>query len=156
MKTVRYILLGLIATLVIIQFINRPERINAPVTDDDIIISLQVNTDMAEFLKAACYDCHSNQPKYPWYFNFAPINWSIAEHIEHGRGEMNFSEWATFSTRKKEHKLEEMIEEVEEGHMPLASYLTMHPEARITEERLEMLKAWVNQERFKLTSLQEE
>lgn len=150
MKVLKYIILGLIALLVIIQFIARPEKISEPLSDDDIGIVLNVNAEMMGFLKDACYDCHSNQPKYPWYASVAPISWSIADHIEHGRGELNFSEWGTYSKRKADHKLEEMFEEVEEKHMPLSSYLSMHPEAEITPEKLQMLKAWVEAERTKL------
>ncbi|WP_286748118.1 heme-binding domain-containing protein [Roseivirga sp. UBA1976] len=150
-KILKYILLVLVVGLVVIQFINRPERINEPITDNDLIETLQVNAQMTDFLKSACYDCHSNQPRYPWYASIAPFSWSIAEHIEHGREELNFSEWATYSARRRDHKLEEMVEEVEEGHMPLPGYLWLHSDAKITEERLEMLKTWVEQERAKIS-----
>lgn len=154
-KILKYVLIVLVAGLVIIQFINRPEKINEPVTENDIIENLQLNTEMAGLLKAACYDCHSNQPRYPWYANIAPVSWTIAEHIEHGRDELNFSEWGTYSARRRDHKLEEVIEEVEEGHMPLPNYVKMHKEADISEEQLEMLKAWVQQERAKIAQEQE-
>ncbi|WP_420385948.1 heme-binding domain-containing protein [Roseivirga sp.] len=154
-KILKYVLIVLVAGLVIIQFINRPEKINDPVTENDIIENLQLNTEMAGLLKAACYDCHSNQPRYPWYANIAPVSWTIAEHIEHGRDELNFSEWGTYSARRRDHKLEEVVEEVEEGHMPLPNYVKMHREADISEEQLEMLKAWVQQERAKIAQEQE-
>lgn len=149
-KLFKYLLLLILVGLVVIQFINKPERINEPVTQDDIIINLQVNAEMAGLLKAACYDCHSNQPRYPWYASIAPVSWRIAEHIEHGRGELNFSEWATYSARKRDHKLEEMVEEVEVGNMPLPGYVTMHKDANLSSEQFEMLKAWVEQERAKI------
>ncbi len=154
-KILKYVLIVLVAGLVIIQFINRPEKINEPVTENDIIENLQLNTEMAGLLKAACYDCHSNQPRYPWYANIAPVSWTIAEHIEHGRDELNFSEWGTYSARRRDHKLEEVVEEEEEGHMPLPNYVKMHREADISEEQLEMLKAWVQQERAKIAQEQE-
>ena len=150
MKPLKYMLLVIVAGMILIQFINRPDKIHEPLTDDDIGISLNIDPNVIGFLKDACYDCHSNQPKYPWYFKFAPINWSIAEHIEMGRAELNFSEWASYSKRKKAKKLGDMVEEVEGRHMPLAAYLSMHPEARITQERLDMLKEWVDQELTKI------
>lgn len=150
-KVLRYVLLAVLLGLIVIQFINRPERINEPVSPNDIIETLQVNADIAGMLKSACYDCHSNQPRYPWYANVAPFSWMIAEHIEHGREELNFSEWATFSARRRDHKLEEMIEEVEEGHMPLPNYVRMHREAKLTDEQIEVLKNWVTNEREKIS-----
>lgn len=149
-KILKYILLVVLLALVVIQFINRPERISEPVTENDIIENLQVPAEMAGLLKAACYDCHSNQPRYPWYASVAPVSWSIAEHIEHGRDELNFSEWATYSARRRDHKLEEMVEEVEVGNMPLPGYVTMHKEAHLSSEQFEMLKTWVEQERAKI------
>lgn len=149
-KVLKYLLLIVLVGLVVIQFINRPERVNEPVTQDDIIENLQVNADMAGLLKAACYDCHSNQPRYPWYASIAPVSWSIAEHIEHGRDELNFSRWATYSARTRDHKLEEMVEEVEVGNMPLPGYVAMHKEANLSAEQFEMLKTWVEAERAKI------
>ncbi len=149
-KALKPILLILLAALVIIQFINRPEKISEPVTENDIIEVLKVNTEVASMLKSACYDCHSDQPRYPWYANIAPISWSIGEHIEHGRDELNFSNWGEYSAKRKDHKLEEIIEEVEEGHMPLPNYVRMHSEAKLSEEQIKMLEEWVTSERERL------
>lgn len=151
-KILKYLAILLLVILVIIQFINRPEQISEPVTENDIIGSLNINPGMSNLLKAACYDCHSNQPRYPWYSEIAPFSWWIGEHIEHGRDELNFSDWATFSKRKRDHKLEEMVEEVEEGHMPLPKYKWMHSDARLSEEQITMLKEWINSERARIAA----
>lgn len=151
-KILKYLAILLLVILVIIQFINRPEQISEPVTENDIIGSLNINPGMSNLLKAACYDCHSNQPRYPWYSEIAPFSWWIGEHIEHGRDELNFSDWATFSKRKRDHKLEEMEEEVEEGHMPLPKYKWMHSDARLSEEQITMLKEWISSERARIAA----
>lgn len=149
-KILKYILIAVLIGLVVIQFINRPERISEPVTENDIIENLEVNADMAGLLKSACYDCHSNQPRYPWYASVAPVSWTIAEHIEHGRDELNFSEWGTYSARRRDHKLEEMVDEVSEGKMPLPSYVNMHKEANLSAEQIDMLKTWVEEQRARI------
>ncbi len=151
-KVLKYALMVIAVGLVVIQFINRPEKINEPVSENDIIENLNVNPEMAGMLKAACYDCHSNQPKYPWYASVAPISWEIAEHIEEGRDELNFSEWATFTARRRDHKLEEIIELVESGEMPMPNYVRMHSEAKLSSDQVEMLKNWVNAERAKIAN----
>lgn len=150
-KAVKYTLAGLLLVFVVIQFINRPERVNEPVTENDIINVLEIEGPLATMLKAACYDCHSNQPRYPWYANVAPISWRIGEHIEHGRDELNFSNWGTYSARRRDHKLEEIIEEVAEGKMPMPNYVRMHRDAKLTEEQIEMLREWVQAERAKIS-----
>lgn len=151
-KILKYVAIALFAALIIIQFINRPEKISEPAGENDIIAALDVNEDMSLLLQSACYDCHSNQPRYPWYAEIAPFSWWITEHIEHGRDELNFSEWATFSKRRRDHKLEEMIEEVEAGNMPLPKYTWMHSEARLSEEQVAMLEEWVTAERAKIAA----
>jgi hypothetical protein len=97
-------------------------------------------------LDRACMDCHSNNTVWPWYASIAPISWKIEEHVVEGRDELNFSEWGTYSTKKAIHKLEEIVEEVEEGNMPEDGYVLIHKEAKITPEDLAVLKNWVSTE----------
>lgn len=149
-KALKPILVGLLVTFVVIQFIARPEKISEPVNENDIISVLEIEGPIATMLKSACYDCHSDQPRYPWYASVAPISWKIGEHIEEGRDELNFSKWATYSAKRRDHKLEEMIEEVEEGKMPQPNYVRMHSEAKLTDEQVASLKTWVTAERAKI------
>lgn len=146
-KILRYTLLFLLFALVVMQFIKRPEKISEPVTDTDIILALNVDQEISAMLKSACYDCHSNQPRYPWYASVAPINWWIGDHIEEGRAELNFSLWTTFSARKRDHKLEELIEMVEEREMPLPNYVPLHKEADLSDEQIAKLVAWAKKVR---------
>ena len=150
MKILKYIGAGLLLILVVMQFINRSEKIAEPVTDNDIAIVLQLDEEVSDLLTSSCYDCHSNQPKYPWYANVAPVSWILADHVEEGREELNFSEWGNYPAERQDHKLEEILEEVGEGKMPLEAYLDLHAEAEITPEKLALFKTWVDQERAKL------
>ena len=147
-----YIFLMILGVFLLMQFMMRPAQINEPVTEDDIVEYLQINADVAGMLKTACYDCHSNQPKYPWYANVAPFSWNIASHIYVGRSALNFSEWSTYTSDDQDTRLKEIIEQVEERQMPLPSYLRMHAEARavLTPERIEKLRTWVLSEREKI------
>lgn len=103
---------------------------------EDFISQLSGDEEVLNLIKTVCYDCHSNQPKYPWYANIAPLSFWIHDHIEHGRKHLNFSLWNTYSAEKKAHKLEECWEEVEEGEMPLYSYTIMHKEAQLTDDQI--------------------
>lgn len=103
--------------------------------------------DVIAILKATCYDCHSNNTQYPWYAEIAPVSYWLNDHIEHGKEELNFSDWAEYSLKRKDHKMEEVIEEVKEKHMPLDSYTWIHSEANLTDEQIEAMVAWANQYR---------
>lgn len=117
--------LGLIA-LVAIQFI-RPEKNQAGYEAYEAFeTETKPSNEVVGILKSNCYDCHSDHTEYPWYSQIAPVSLWMDDHVRHGKGEFNVSEWESYSVKKKDHKLEELIEEVEEGHMPLDSYTWIH------------------------------
>jgi hypothetical protein len=130
------ILGGLVAVLVLMQ-LYRPEHTNPPVTGE-----LKAPPEVMSVLKRSCYDCHSNESKWPWYSNVAPINWLVTRDVNEGRRELNFSDWETYGEQKKNHKLEEIESEVSEGEMPMAIYLPLHPEAKLSEADKALLVAW--------------
>lgn len=132
----------LLAALVIIQFI-RPGRNDGPVYGL-AHISKSVDTPAAvqEILERSCNDCHSNRTVYPWYFNVQPLAWWLAHHVEEGRAELNFSEFGTYTLKRKLHKLEEIAEQVREAEMPLKSYTLLHGQAALSEEQRQALITW--------------
>jgi len=100
-------------------------------------------------LKTSCYDCHSNQPTYPWYTNIAPVSWWIKHHINEGTHHLNFSIWGTYSEKRKNHKLEECIEMIEEDEMPMSSYKIMHAESKLTDtQKLQLVEFFKAQKSF--------
>jgi len=89
-----------------------------------------------ELFMRACGDCHSNETKWPWYSEIAPISWSVFHHVQEGREHFNVSMWG----KQKKNEGKEAVEEIEEGEMPLKSYLLAHPEARLSDaEKKELI-----------------
>jgi hypothetical protein len=137
------VLLVLAAVLVAIQFIQI-DKTNPPYNaEGDFMQMEQPPQNVAHILKGACYDCHSNETKYPWYTSVAPLSWWIKKHINEGRKHLNFSTWADLSEKKKQHKMKEAIEEVEKGEMPLGSYTLMHPEAKLNNSDKALVLDWL-------------
>lgn len=131
--TVKNIAIFLVFLLLAIQSI-RIDKTTSPVNPEtDFIALTSANTEVSGMLKTACYDCHSNQPTYPWYTNIAPVSWWIKHHIDEGSHHLNFSIWGTYKEKRKNHKLDECIEMIEEGEMPMSSYTIMHGEAKLTD-----------------------
>ncbi len=147
MKILKKILLALLVIVVIMQFF-RPEK-NMDTSDhlQAFIEETQPSEEVQVILRTACYDCHSNNTVYPWYAEVAPVSYWLDDHIEHGKGHLNFSEWNEYNKKKKDHKLDELIEEVEEGEMPLASYTLIHHGAKLTEAQKQMLYDWAKRMR---------
>ena len=74
----------------------------------------------------ACFDCHSNETKWPWYAHVAPVSWLVQHDVDDGRKHLNFSEW-----QKKYKDADEASEVVTKGEMPLSVYLLLHSEAEL-------------------------
>ncbi|MFI2743064.1 heme-binding domain-containing protein [Zhouia sp. PK063] len=92
-------------------------------------------------IKVSCYDCHSNNTKYPWYNKVQPVAWFLEDHIEEGKNELNFNEWGDYSDRRKNSKLRSIISQIEDDEMPLDSYTFIHRDAKFSEsEKKEILK----------------
>jgi Haem-binding domain len=90
----------------------------------------------------SCKNCHSNQTVWPWYSHLAPFSWIVARDVHQGRRHLNFSEWGTYSPKKREEKLEAICDQVVNGDMPDGKYLLIHRSARLTQEEREAVCAW--------------
>ena len=141
------ILIGVLAVFIILQFFQIDKSNPEYDASQDLITIHNPPAEVAGILKSACYDCHSYETAYPWYTNVQPLAWWIKDHIDEGRDEMNFSEWGTYSPRRADHKLEESVELVEGGEMPLESYTLAHGEAKLSEAQKKILTDWFKTQR---------
>lgn len=144
MSITKKILVGLLIVLVAIQFIRPEKNLSAAQSPDDIFAHYPAPDSVKTLVKTSCYNCHSNNSVYPWYAEVQPVAWWLDHHIEEGKGKLNFSDFAAFDQKFKSHKLDEVMEEVEEEKMPLKSYLLTHPEARLTQAQRESIVKWAD------------
>lgn len=150
MKLRTKIILGIIAVLLLIQLIRPSKNIGEIYTENHINKVVDVSADVDQILKTSCYDCHSNNTNYPWYTNIQPVGWMMANHVHEGKEELNFSEFKPYPLKKQLHKLDEVVEMVEDKHMPISSYLWMHKEAKLSEEQTQKLINWAKESMNKL------
>lgn len=126
----------------VIQFFSI-EKTNPKVNEEhDMLTIAQAPANISSLIKRACYDCHSNETRYPWYAHVAPVSWWLRSHIDEGREHLNFSTWISYTPKKANHKFEECTEMLSEHEMPLKSYTLTHSEARLTEQEREDLVKW--------------
>ncbi len=135
--------IALVIIFIIIQFYRPEKNSSSENYISDFLIVTNANDTIKSIIKTSCYDCHSNNTQYPWYAEVAPLSWWIAHHVDEAKEELNFSEWSTFSKKRKNHKLKEMIEQLEEKEMPLNTYMPMHTEAKLSEEQISLLITWI-------------
>ncbi len=139
----KYIYIGLLVIFIIMQFFQIDKTLPESLPENDFFAVTNADGPMADMLKSACYDCHSNETSFPWYSNIAPVSWWLNGHITNGRKHLNLSEWATLNDKDKVDALEEMQEEVELKHMPVFVYTFTHPEARLSEDDRVALVTWL-------------
>jgi hypothetical protein len=143
MSKTRKVLIGLLLLAAIIQTIQPTRNLSDTLGDNDISKTYAISDEVHAILRNKCYDCHSNNTTYPWYTYVQPIGWWMAAHIYDGKEHLDFSEFKTYAPKKAKHKLEELSDAVNEGWMPLNTYLWMHHDAEITKADRDAINAWL-------------
>ncbi len=151
-KWLKRLAAGAAVLLFVIQF-YRPDRDNPPFVAADALEShVSVTPEVKAILDRSCADCHSNQTRWPWYSNVAPVSWFLADHVKEGRDNMNFSAWSGYRPRESAGLLNQMCKESQSGAMPLRSYLILHPSAKLSDADVKTLCDWADAERARLAS----
>jgi hypothetical protein len=149
-KALKIIALILFLAFVGIQFV-RPARVNLPIAPEQTLeANAQVPDEVQQIFRRSCNDCHTNQANWRWYSHIAPISWGMVEHVEDGRAELNFSEWANYETPRKRRKLDEICEQVQTKEMPLNQYLWVHWDAKLSDAEIKKVCDWTEAERARL------
>lgn len=126
-KKIGWIVLVLLFVGIAIQFVpygsnrSNPQVISEPKWDSAYT---------KELFSRSCADCHSNQTKWPWYSNIAPVSWLVQRDVDQGRAKFNISELG----RNSENEANEAAEAVQEGEMPMTAYVIMHPQANLSSQ----------------------
>lgn len=143
MKVIKAISWILLLILVFIQFIHPTKNIHAGPQPNHITTVYPATTAVTDILQKACYDCHSNNTVYPWYAHIQPVAWWLNDHITEGKHELNFSEFMQYRVRKQYKKLDESIDLINKGEMPLSSYTLIHKNAILSKEEKQTLTNWM-------------
>lgn len=138
MKLLRLGLAFVIVLAVALQLVPRGE----PRTNPPSPALIDGPPEVMEILRTSCFDCHSNETEWPWYSYVAPMSWLVTEDVAGGRSRMNLSEWGDLRLGYQKRYARKMVERVEKGEMPMWQYTAVHWDARVSEEELEVLRAW--------------
>lgn len=136
LKMIRALVICLLI-FVAMQFI-RPDKVEYK---KDNISELVAPDDVKKIFVKACYDCHSNEIKYPWYSNVAPFSWVVINHTKEGVRALNFSNWEDYNYIEKNDKLK-AIYRTAHSSMPLPAYTWVHIEAELTKQERQIIRDW--------------
>ena len=138
-KPLAYIML---IVLIVIQFIKPNLNAGPVVASTHLREVFVVPKNVESILQKSCYDCHSNNTNYPWYSNIQPVAWWLNSHVKDGKKHLNFDEYTAYNLRRRYHKLEEVVEQLEIKEMPLSSYTLIHQDAKLSDADAEVLMNW--------------
>jgi hypothetical protein len=138
-KALRLLALGAVVVGVAIQFVPVKEIGNNPPHR----FKMDAPPEVEAILRRACFDCHSNETKWPIYSRVAPGSWLMARDIHNGRNHLNFSEWGDVDEDERQDDLENCWEQVESGAMPKWFYIfPFHRDAKLSDGDKGLLKAF--------------
>jgi hypothetical protein len=141
-KIIRIILIILLAALILIQFIRPPKNISKGIGADDITTKYLISGDVQHILRTSCYDCHSNNTRYPWYWQIQPVTWFMNGHIADAKRDLNFSAFASYNIRKQYKSFDNINKEVKNEDMPLTSYTLIHRDAILNNTQKLVIANW--------------
>ncbi len=140
MQTLKTVVAIIVVVFTLLSLLPYGERTN-PKSDPSLAIDAP--KDVMKILQKSCYDCHSNQTKWPWYSYVFPLAWSIKDHVKNGRASLNFDEWKRYS-KEKQQKLLYSIAQKTGTTMPLKQYLWFHKDAKLSKAEVERIRKWAN------------
>jgi hypothetical protein len=138
-KKLLWVVAGLAVVFALMQLAN-PSRVNPPVANPFPITNAPPQ--VAAMLRAACYDCHSYETRWPWYSHIAPMSWQIANDVTDGRHNLNLSDWPADPMRAAK-RMEDMSDEIDYRDMPLKKYTLIHADARLTDDQRKQIEDWL-------------
>ena len=144
MNRKKKILFVIVIVFMAIQFIQPAHNTSGQALPTDITKTVSVPDKVLSIFKKSCYDCHSNNTRYPWYVYTQPMGWMMAGHIKNGKENLNFSEFGTYSKRKQANKLRAIATSIKEGSMPLSSYTVMHTDGKLGIEDKKLITEWAS------------
>lgn len=139
---IKKVLFAFFVLFIVAQFFRSEKNLGVTGGPNDIAVKHAVPGPVKDLLQRACYDCHSNRTRYPWYAEIQPVGWWLAKHVTEGKNNLNFSEFGAYPTKRAVTRLEQISEDVSEKAMPLPSYRWGHPDARLSADEIKLLTNW--------------
>jgi len=150
-RIIKRVVVVLLILLVLIQFFHPTKNLATVKGPNDITKVYTVPDSVESILEKACYDCHSNNTRYPWYNNIQPVAWWLNNHVHEGKHELNFSEIGTYTKKRQIKKFNKIAKSVTEGWMPLNSYTWIHKDAVLTKDESNAVADWAKNLAAQLT-----
>jgi heme-binding protein len=98
----------------------------------------------------ACFNCHSEKTRWPWYSNVAPVSWLVENDVKRARKHLNLSRWDSLDPAEQRLLLTAIATVIENREMPPHRYIVLHPEAKLSVDDAVQVIEWTREERRRL------
>ena len=137
MKTSGKLALASVTAFLAIQFV-RPSITSAPPRAE-----VQAPPEVRRILEKSCYSCHSDERRLAWFDEIAPAYWLVRYDVLTAREHLNFSTLGEKPPAAQRGALFEAANFIQLGAMPLPRFTAAHPAAKISDQDLAALKAYL-------------
>src|SRR6202051_5065457 len=104
---------------------------------------IEAPQEVKQVLVKDCYSCHSDERRLSWFDQIVPGYWLVRHDILTARQHLNFSTLGAKPAAAQKATLYEAVNMVQLGAMPLPQFRMLHPDARVTPQELNTLKAYL-------------
>jgi cytochrome c len=151
----RRVIVAVLAMVAIVAIASAARsRPNLPVAGTAPSASLNLRTPVPtavmSTLRRACFDCHSDETRVPWYATLPIASHLIERDVAEARGQLNLARWTQYNPFDRADMLDKMCQRAVSGKMPPWQYRIMHPAARLSATDLATLCTWTQDEATRL------
>jgi mono/diheme cytochrome c family protein len=104
---------------------------------------IQAPPAVLHILQKDCYSCHSSQRRLSWFDQIVPGYWLVRHDVLTARQHLNFETIGAKPAAAQRATLFEAVNMIQLGAMPLPQFVSLHPEARVSQTDLATLKAYL-------------
>lgn len=130
----------------VVPFSGNNYRTNPPIhTLHTLEANVRTPPEIAAMLHRSCYNCHSNETRWPLYSRLPVASSQMLSDVERARRVMNFSEWSIQAGRRPDLAASTLLAAcavLQTGEMPKFRYLVLHPGAWVTKAETDRFCAW--------------
>jgi len=120
------------------------------VPSTSVSLPTHVPTPVMSTLRRACFDCHSDETRWPWYATLPIASHLIARDVAEAREQLDLSRWTQYNPFDRADMLDKMCQLASSGKMPPQPYRILHPAARLSATDLATLCTWTQDEATRL------
>ncbi len=103
--------------------------------------------------KKSCFNCHSSEINYPWYYKVPGVKQLIDHDTREAKKHLDFSKDFPFLGHGKPLKdLQSISKQLTEGKMPPLRYAIMHRDESLTDVEVQIIQNWIKSSIEKLNN----